>query len=224
MKRLYHWSLDPVARTVRVALAEKRVGFEEVETRPWAVHPDMERLGPGAAPPAFVDAGPEGRIVLLGSHALIEYLDDAYPGQRLVPAGHQDGAEARRLWRWCEDSFQVVTETLLAERTAQWVRRDREPDSGALRKGAHALRGRLTFLNALTETRSYVAGRHLTVADLAVAAHLSSLDYFGDVDWSAIPDLRAWYGRMKSRPSFRGLLADRIDGTRPAPHYADLDF
>ena len=224
MKRLYHWSLDPVARTARLALAEKRIGFEEVETRPWAVHPDMERLGPGAAPPAFIDSGGEGRITLLGSHALIEYLDDAYPNPRLIPAGHQDAAETRRLWRWCEDSFQVVTETLLAERTAQWVRRDREPDSGALRKGAHALRGRLTFLNALTETRSYVAGRHLSVADLAVAAHLSSLDYFGDVDWSAVPDLRAWYARLKSRPSFRSLLSDRIEGTRPSAHYTNLDF
>ncbi|MEO0816825.1 MAG: glutathione S-transferase family protein [Pseudomonadota bacterium] len=224
MKRLYHWSLDPVARTARLALAEKRIGFEEVETRPWAVHPDMERLGPGAAPPAFIDSGGEGRITLLGSHALIEYLDDAYPNPRLIPAGHQDAAETRRLWRWCEDSFQVVTETLLAERTAQWVRRDREPDSGALRKGAHALRGRLTFLNALTETRSYVAGRHLSVADLAVAAHLSSLDYFGDVDWSAVADLRAWYARLKSRPSFRSLLSDRIEGTRPSAHYTNLDF
>jgi len=224
MKRLYHWSLDPVARTARLALAEKRIAFEDVETRPWAVHPDMERLGPGAAPPAFIDTTSEGRINLLGTHALIEYLDVAYPSPRLLPAGHQDAAEARRLWRWCEDSFQVVTDNLLTERAAQWVRRDRQPDSTALRKGAHALRGRLTFLNALAESRSYVAGRHLTVADLAVAAHLSSLDYFGDVDWSAVPDLRAWYARMKSRPCFRSLLADRVEGTRPAPHYADLDF
>ncbi|MEL6753691.1 MAG: glutathione S-transferase family protein, partial [Pseudomonadota bacterium] len=103
MKRLYHWSLDPVARTARLALAEKRLAFEEVETRPWAVHPDMERLGPGAAPPAFVDTTGEGRITLLGTHALLEYLDDAYPNPRLIPAGHQDAAEARRLWRWCED-------------------------------------------------------------------------------------------------------------------------
>ncbi|MEM1105572.1 MAG: glutathione S-transferase family protein [Pseudomonadota bacterium] len=224
MKRLYHWMLDPVGRTARLALAEKRIAFEAVETRPWAVHPDMESLGPGAAPPAFIDTGSEGRITLLGSHALLEYLEATYPSARLIPAGHQDAGEARRLWRWCEDSFQVVTETLLAERIAQWVRRDRQPDSAALRKGAHALRGRLTFLNALAETRSYLAGRHLTVADLAVAAHLSSVDYFGDLDWSAVPDLRAWYGRMKSRPSFRGVLADLVEGTRPAAHYADLDF
>lgn len=224
MKRFYHWPLDPIGRTARLVLAEKRVAFETVETRPWAVHPDMERFGPGAAPPVFLDTSGEGRIVLLGSHALLEYLEAAYPAPRLIPASHQDAAETRRLWRWCEDSFQVVNDNLLAERITQWVRRDRQPDSGALRKGAHALRGRLTFLNALAETRSYIAGRHLTLADFSVAAHLSSLDYFGDLDWATVPDLRAWYARMKSRPSFRDILADRIEGTRPAGHYANLDF
>ena len=224
MKKFYHWPLDPMARTVRVALGEKRLPFEAAETRPWSVHPDVERLAPGAAPPALIDQTTEGRIVLLGSQAMVEFLETAYPGARLIPAGQQDAAEARRLWRWCEDAFQVVHDNLLAERISQWVRRDRQPDSGALRKGAHALRGRLTFMNALAEQRSYLAGRHMSVADVSAAAHLSVLDYFGDVDWETVPDLRAWYARMKSRPSFRPLLEDRIEGTRPAKHYADLDF
>ena len=29
---------------------------------------------------------------------------------------------------------------------------------------------------------------------------------------------------MKSRPSFRPLLADRVPGVTPPAHYADLDF
>lgn len=224
MKRLYHWPLDPVARTVRLALGEKQQGVDLVETRPWVVHPEIEKLAPGAAAPALIDTGDEGRVALLGSHATLEYLETCYPAPRLLPSGRQDAAEARRLWRWCEDAFGIVNETLLAERVVQWVRREREPDSGALRKGAHALRGRLTFLNALAETRSYIAGRHLSLADLSVAAHLSSLDYFGDVDWATVPDLKAWYGKIKSRPSFRALLADRIEGARPVAHYPDLDF
>ncbi|HAE29071.1 MAG TPA: glutathione S-transferase family protein, partial [Hyphomonas adhaerens] len=86
------------------------------------------------------------------------------------------------------------------------------------------LRGRLTFLNALVETHGFIAGRDLTLADLAAAAHLSACDYFGDIQWEAVPDLRTWYARIKSRPSFRPLLADRLDAVRPSPHYADLDF
>jgi glutathione S-transferase len=29
---------------------------------------------------------------------------------------------------------------------------------------------------------------------------------------------------MKSRPSFRSLLGDRVPGQPPASHYAELDF
>jgi glutathione S-transferase len=29
---------------------------------------------------------------------------------------------------------------------------------------------------------------------------------------------------MKSRPSFRALLNDRVGGLKPPPHYADHDF
>ncbi len=224
MMRLYHWPLDPAARTVRLALAEKQLAFEPVETRPWATHPEVEQLAPGAAAPALLASGEDGRIVLLGSHAILEHLEEAHPTGRLLSNTRQDRAEARRLWRWCEDAFALVNDTLLAERVTQWIRREREPDSSALRKGAHALRGRLTFLNALTEQRSYLSGRHLSLADLSAAAHLSSLDYFGDVDWSTVPDLKSWYGRLKSRPSFRPLLSERINGTRPAKHYPDLDF
>lgn len=224
MKRLYHWSLDAPARTVRLSLMEKRLPVESVVTLPWAPHPDIARLAPGASAPALTDQTGEGRVVAVGSQPILEHLEEAYPTPRLLPASLPDRAEARRLWRWVEDQFFGINATLLAERVAQWVRRDREPDSAALRQGAHALRGRLTFLNALAEARTYLAGRHLTLADFSAAAHLSCLDYFGDVDWSTVPDLKTWYQRMKSRASFQPLLAERIDGTRPAAHYADLEF
>lgn len=224
MKRLYHWALDPAGRTARLALAEKGQSVTLSDTPPWLVSPDVDRLGPGAITPALQDAGPDGRVAVIGLPAILEHLEEAYPNPRLLPSSRQDRAEARRLIQWTEIAFAAVNETLLAERIAQWVRRDRQPDSAALRTGAHALRGRLTFLNALAEARTYMAGRNLTGADLALAAQLSCLDYFGDVDWSGVPDLKAWYARIKSRPSFRPLLAERIDGARAVPHYADLDF
>jgi glutathione S-transferase len=44
------------------------------------------------------------------------------------------------------------------------------------------------------------------------------------VDWSVSVAAKDWYARMKSRPSFRAILADRVTGMNPPPHYADLDF
>ncbi len=62
------------------------------------------------------------------------------------------------------------------------------------------------------------------MADFAAAAHLSTLDFIGEVDWTISPAAKDWYARMKSRPSFRGVLADRVAGSTPPGHYADLDF
>lgn len=224
MKRLFHWSFDPAGRLVRLALFEKEEAAEYVTIAPWETSREIARLAPGATTPALIDTGSEGRVIVMGTQAICEHLEDTCAGRRLLPAGLADRAEARRLWRYCEDGFAEVNATLLAERVGLAVRRNRAPDSAALRRGAHALRGRLTFLNALVEIRGNLAGRALTLADMCAAAHLSCYDYFGDLEWDSVPDLKDWYARIKSRPSFRALLEERLDSTRPSAHYADLDF
>ncbi|MCZ6510003.1 MAG: glutathione S-transferase family protein, partial [Alphaproteobacteria bacterium] len=49
-------------------------------------------------------------------------------------------------------------------------------------------------------------------------------DYIDDVPWEDYPEAKAWYARLKSRPSVRPLLADHIPGVPPPRHYANLDF
>jgi glutathione S-transferase len=224
MKRLWHWPIDPLGRTVRLALGEKGWSVEPIVIRPWVSDLELAALAPGAAAPALLDTDAEVRVTAIGSLAICEYLEEAEPTPRLLPFPAPERAEARRLWQWSEESFAGINNTLLAERVSQWVRREHQPNSAALRQGAHALKNRMTFLDAITAERPYLAGRNLSLADLSVAAHLSSYDYFGDVPWDLTPDLRAWYARMKSRPAFRALLADRVENAKPVKHYADLDF
>jgi len=56
------------------------------------------------------------------------------------------------------------------------------------------------------------------------SAHLSCVDYLGDVPWNEDEAAKSWYARVKSRPSFRPILADTLPATPPAPSYANLDF
>ncbi|MEM7660769.1 MAG: glutathione S-transferase family protein [Pseudomonadota bacterium] len=224
MRRLYHTQMDPKARFVRLALAEKHLAFQLVDVPVGTSHQDVKRLAPGASGVALIHRAHEANYVAVGSHAIFEYLEEANEGAALLPRMAETRAEARRIWRWCEDEFRLPVDTLLAERITIALQPNHTPDSSALRTGAHALRGRLTFLNYLAETRPFMGGRTLTVADLSVAAHLSCFDYFGDVPWDLAPDLRDWYGRMKSRPSFRSLLQETIGGANPARHYADLEY
>ena len=82
----------------------------------------------------------------------------------------------------------------------------------------------MDYIDFLAERRRWLAGDELSMADLAAAAHLSLVDYLGNVPWDEHPETKNWYARIKSRPSFRPLLLDAIPGVPPPPHYADLDF
>ena len=224
MKRLWHWPLDPGCRTVRLALEEKRAETDLRLCRPGVPISELPELPPGTELPVLMDTSGEQKIIASGTHAILEYLEGLEAGPRLMPFLAKDRAEVRRLWQWSETSFGEVNRTLLAERENQWVRRSKQSDTARLRDGIHALKSKIAFLEGLAGMRPYMAGRTLSLADLSIAAHLSAYDYFGDVPWDLTPDLKQWYARMKSRPSFRPLLADKVEGTRPPRHYADLDF
>jgi glutathione S-transferase len=98
------------------------------------------------------------------------------------------------------------------------------PDLAALRQGREALRMHLSYIDGLLQTRDWLAGRRMSLADFAAAAHLSVIDYFGDVPWKDFQTAKTWYMKLKSRPAFRPILADRWPGLAPAAHYDDLDF
>jgi glutathione S-transferase len=93
-----------------------------------------------------------------------------------------------------------------------------------LRAARHNIRYHLGYIGWLVQTRDWLAGNRLTLADLAAAAHLSAVDYLGEVPWNANEATRNWYARVKSRPSFRTILGDTLAGVPPSKTYADLDF
>ena len=86
------------------------------------------------------------------------------------------------------------------------------------------LRYHLKYLNFLADQRDWLAGDQFSFADMAAAAHLSAIDYLGEISWADAPCAKSWYSRVKSRRSLRAILADKLPGQPPPPHYADLDF
>ena len=94
----------------------------------------------------------------------------------------------------------------------------------AVRAGHTNIHHHLDYIGYLTERRRWLAGDDFSLADIAAAAHLSSVDYLGDVPWEDHEEAKDWYARVKSRPSFRVLLQDNIPGAPPQKHYANLDF
>lgn len=222
MRILYHLPLSPFSRKVRLALAEKRIPVDLRIEPVWERRAEFLALNPAGTVPVLIE---ENGLAVADSNAICEYLDEAYPDMPLLGRTLAERAEVRRLIAWFDGKFSAeVTRNLLYEKQMKRALGLGNPDAAAIRAGYQNLRPHLDHLGWLAESRSWLAGPALTLADLAAAAHLSALDFIGDVEWSINDAAKEWYARVKSRPSFRPLLGDRVSGLTPPAHYADLDF
>ncbi len=222
MRTLYHLPLSPYCRKVRIALKEKGLDFVLIEEHVWDRRDEFMALNPAAKVPVLIE---HDGAVLCESEAICEYLDEVYPGRPLFGASPGARAETRRLVSWFDLKFgHEVSANLIGEKVMRRLVDGASPDTDLLRAGQYNLRIHLEYIGFLFEHRNWLAGDELSLADIAAAAHLSSIDYLGDVPWDEFPLARDWYAKMKSQPSFRPLLADRVPGFIPARHYANLDF
>ena len=225
MRILHHWPLDPWSRQVRLALAEKKLDFELEYQRFWDRPDDLLALNPTGLPPVLVEETEKGRTALCETRAILEYLEETHPEPALLPGGPADRAEARRLAAWFDVKFSAeVNAYLLHEKLEKRVQSLGAPDMESIRIGRDMLRWHLDYMCGLLDQRDGLAGPRFTLADLVAAAHLSCVDYLGDVSWDDFPAAKAWYQRLKCRPSFRPILADRLPGCPPVDGYQDLDF
>jgi len=219
---LYHLPVHVASRKVRLQLREKQLDFELKAEQVWQRRERFLRLNPAGEVPVLVEADgayiPEGQVIA-------EYLEEVYPEPGLLGGSPLDRAEVRRLVAWFDHKFgREVSENLVDEKIMKRLTRSGQPDSQCIRAGLANIHYHLDYIAWLCDRRTWLAGDDFSLADIAAAAALSCVDYLGDVPWEQHPGAKDWYARVKSRPSFRDLLADKVPGLPPPPHYADLDF
>ena len=230
MATLYHHPLCPHSRFIRIVLAEYGLEAELVEERAFERRREFLALDPAGQTPVLVD---NDTGVVPGANIIAEYLDEtrglALGDRRLLPEGPAARVEVRRLMEWFNAKFFVeVSNPLVTEKIYKRFMPNEQggggPDMELVRAGRNNIRYHLRYIGWLTGQRNWLAGDDMSYADLAAAAHLSSVDFLGDVPWSEDEAAKNWYARVKSRPSFRALLNDRLPGLTPSPSYANLDF
>ncbi len=230
MATLHHYPLCPHSRFARLALAEHGIAATLVEEKPWERRQEFLILNPAGTLPVFID---DTELVVTGAGGLAAFVSEAADrntsAQRLMPDRIAARVEVRRLLDWFNGKFfEEVSGYLVGEKIhKRYIPAGAgggSPDMAAIRAARNNIRYHLRYIGFLLGRRNCLAGDELTYADLAAAAHLSCVDYLGDVPWDENEAARQWYARMKSRPAFRALLSDRVAGMAPAESYADLDF
>jgi glutathione S-transferase len=182
---------------------------------------------------AWWKSGPGNGARIPGAGIIAEYLDETHgleaAERRLLPVSMAERVEVRRLMAWFNDKFfEEVSNPLVTERIYKRFMSEENgggaPSTDVIRAAKVNVRYHLAYIGWLAQTRNFLAGDRLTYADLAAAAHLSAIDYLGDVPWHEDEAAKAWYARVKSRPSFRPLLSEWLAGVPASRTYVDLDF
>ncbi len=221
-RTLYHYPLCPFSRKVRLLLFEKGLSYGMIMETPWMRRPEFLKINPAGDVPVLIE--PDG-YALTDHVSICEYINEIKTTPDLMGETPRGRAEVRRLTNWFDSKFYMeVYKPLVGEKLDKVVRLSKEPDAALIRAGRANLKRHLDYLDWLTARRNYLAGRYISMADLGAAAHLSVLDYLGEINWERYPDMKAWYLKIKYRPSFNSLLMDRLAGIMPSDVYANLDF
>ena len=199
---LYYGSGSPYAWRVQLALEHKALPYERKvlsfaagDTR----KPEFLALNPRHRVPVIVD----GDFVLYESNAIVEYLDEAYPGRggALFPGDARRRAHVRRLISETDDYFDKAVEPVIDYALAQ------DPatrDEKAFAKGKEAVvENYALFAKAMLG--DFLAGP-LSAADFALYPLVAFLDRcrvkLPDFDASALlpPPMAAWKARVEALP------------------------
>lgn len=233
--KLTHFRLCPLSRSIRLAFAELGLEPTLVEERPWEVKPAFLAINPAGETPVLELPN---SLVLCGAYSISEFLAEEAENAdrddltvRLFPGTIEERAEVRRLVDWFHGKLnREVTQGLLAEKVyGRYIgpasqSHGAAPNVELLRTLRSNLRYHLSYIGFLTDQRRWLGGDEMSFCDLAAAAHLSVIDYLGEVPWDEHALVKSWYVRLKSRRAFQPLLADRMPGMPPPIAYTDLDF
>jgi glutathione S-transferase len=223
MWQLFQFPLCPFSRKVRLMLGEKGIAHELVRESPWAERDEFLDMNPAGSTPVLVEAN-QG-TVLIDSQVICEYFEETVDRAPMIPGTAVNRAEIRRLVSWFDERLygEVVAPLMLERMRKRLVSRD-APDTKVLREAMKTANQHLDYIDYLLDHRRWLAGPVLSLADLAAAAQLSVADYLGGLDWRGHKQTVDWYAVMKSRPSFRPLLGERMEVIAPPAHYDKVDF
>ncbi len=199
---LHGYHLSVYLRIARLALAEKGLAYDRVEVNPFA--PDL--------PAAYLELHPFGRVPVLvhdgfalyETAAITRYIDRAFPGPPLQPAGPKALARMDQIIGVVDAyAYWPLVRQVFAHRVIR-PRFGQPADEAEIASGLAAAPRVLGALEKLAGDEAFLVGPAISLADLHLGAMIA---YFvqapeGKAVLPAYPRLARWWRSIAGRPSF----------------------
>jgi glutathione S-transferase len=190
---------------VKFALLEKGVPF--TEELAWVGQTDAASSPLGKVPYIKTPQGP-----LCESAVIMEYIEQQYPQNPLLPANPFAAAKVRELVTFLELHLELVARNIYPEAFFGGKVSD-----SAKEKTAAQLEKNVAAFATLAQFSPFVAGDTLTLADCAAVVHLPLVSGATKIvygrDFLADLPVRDYLKRMGERPTLAQVNADRKTNT-----------
>jgi len=221
MIKFFHHPICPISRQIRVYLKELNLEVNMIQESYWERRDAFVKINPASTVPVIIfESNP-----IIGYYAITEFLSENFDDFYLMPKTLKEKSLVRQEIYWFNEKFyREVSKIILEEKMVRLLRRIGSPRSEYIRVAKTNLAHHLKYIASHLEESSYINSEHLSCADIVAASHISTIDYFGEINWDSVHLIKEWYSIIKSRPSFRTILQDKIAGFNPQKDYANLDF
>ena len=207
MLKLYGFTVSNYFNMVKMALLEKGIDFEFVDTKPTQEGDYLAKSPMGKVPCLETSEG-----FISETDVIFDYLEDLGQGQALMPASAYEKAKVRELIKQLELYIELPARTCFAEAFFGGTVSEETKDKArvSLKKGVECIKRTGKF-------SPYIAGDTFTYADImfmysvslagACAKRVLGMDLLED-----LPEAKALSELLASRASAQKVAADQKAG------------
>lgn len=221
MYKLYHYPVCPFSVMIRFIFNELSIEYILIEEKFWDPSEKFLQMNYMGNLPVLVSK--EGKV--LNHYTLIlEYILKT-PSKDVLFPETINSLDAKKVCLWFNEKFyHDCSKFFLQEKLVNFLSSNSSPNNNVLSLARYNLSVHFEYISYLLSKNTWLAGEKFSIADITAAAHILVLDFFGEIPWGKIPEIKDWYCIIKSRPSFRNFLKERISGIITPPYYSQLDF
>ena len=215
MLKLYGFSASNYYNVPKLALLEKGIPFQEILTY----------IGAGDNyKPEYLSISPLGKIPTLKteygaiseSRAILNYIEEAYPDNALLPKTPYERAKVQQLAQFIEIYFELVARKLIPN-----LLTGKAPNPSTVKEVTESLNKASLGLSKLTSFEQYAYGNQFTLADITAILHFPIVRmvgkaFLGGDPLEKVPGLSDYCVRMEERASVKKVRSDAINDH---PHF-----